>query len=214
MKTPQAKLTLFGFEPFGPYKTNPAAELAGKLDGSVLTTLDGTRLNVVGVQLPIDFGAFKSIIEETVRREKPDMAFGLGMGFEDGGPALELRARQYPNYGTDIPDKNGVFGPSDAHDGIEGDLFVPYVHRASDIVKSSGSNIRLSTNAGQHMCEATLRTLLRLGRELNFVSGFLHLPHTPEQLEDSKKLTPHEFSMPLDKQERMVRGFFSNANVF
>src|SRR5262249_31987042 len=68
--------------------------------------------------------------------------------------------------------------------------------------------VQVSYDAGAHMCETILRDLIVMSKEgTQFTPGFLHVPHTPDQLAASEHFALHKHSMPLDEQLRAVRSY-------
>ncbi len=199
------KLLLTGFEAFGPYTKNVAAELVDRLHGQIIEISDGTRIEIVGQRLPINFSDFRGVLSEAIETHKPKVAVGLGMDFKDNPQlALELVAHKSPQYGTGIKDTEGKVGPNDDLDELDAEIRLPNEEKVKlAIAQIAGINV--FEDAGRHMCETILRDLIRMSEDgQKFQPAFIHVPHTEEQLPESKKLDEHVNSMPIEHQEAVL----------
>ena len=202
------KLLLAGFEAWGPYNSNPAADLAKDLDGEQFADIE-----VHGVTLPIDFATFRGALVDAVNRVHPDIAYGIGMDFKDA-PALnvEVDARQLARYG-DFQDAHGETGGEVFLDDIHSTLRVPHFDELRQLIGRLDLPIHLSFEAGEHMCETVLRDLIRTGSRRGFYPGFIHVPHTPDQLADSARFETHAHSMSIEQQRDLVQRYFSELGA-
>jgi pyrrolidone-carboxylate peptidase len=201
------KVLLAGFEKFGPYRYNVAERIISDFDNEVISVAKSTRLRVVGVRLPINFGTFRQTLDRAVKEVKPQITFGIGMDFKDlDALSFELTAHRVPKYGVEIKDTEGVVGSNDQLDTLPELIEIPHREEMTKAV-ANVIGIEPSENAGRHMCETVLRDLIRLSEDgENFQPGFIHVPHTPDLIANSEKLDKHEKSMPLKQQEEIVRG--------
>lgn len=201
----ESKVLLAGFEPFGPYRNNVAEQLVDSLGGKVIEINDLTRIQIIGLKLPIHFGTFREVLENAIKEIQPIVAIGLGMDFKDlKHLSLELLAHSEPQYGTDIKDTEGKVGPIGSLDELPRVIRVPNESQITRTV-SEVTGIEVSENAGGHMCETVLRDLIRLSEDgAQFQPAFIHLPHTPDLLADSRLLSAHTNSMPLEQQREIV----------
>lgn len=209
------KILLAGFEQFGPYSYNVAESLVDELNGEVIDISNDIRLHIMGIKLPINFDTFREVLAESTQRIKPSIAVGLGMDFKDlDNLALELSANSKPQYGTDIKDEKGQTGDNKALDELTGIIRVPNESKIKQAI-SQIDGIKISENAGRHMCETILRDLIRLsdGGKI-FQPAFIHLPHTPDLLAESANLDVHTHSMPLEQQREIVRTVVRNIGMF
>jgi len=200
----EKRLLIAGFETWGPYTSNPAAEIAKELHDSEIK-----EMKIHGIQLPIDFASFRSTLSEKIAEIKPTIVYGIGMDFKDVDVMnVELEARQIARYG-EFSDSKGNQGGVVVLDDSFGKLTVPNKNHLERIIASTRLPVKLSMNAGQHMCETVLRDLIRTSENgRRFMPGFIHVPHTPDQLPDSLRFAEHKYSMPLKKQIEVVRNFF------
>lgn len=200
------RLLLTGFEPFGPYSKNVAAELVDRLDGQILEISDGIRVQIVGLRLLIRFRDFREILREAVAEHQPKVAIGLGMDFKDQPKlALELLAHRSPQYGTEITDTEDQVGPNDDLDELDEKIRLPNEEKIK-LAIAQIAGIDTSENAGRHMCETILRDLIRNSENgQQFQPAFIHVPHTADQLEESKALDEHTQHMPIEEQEAVLK---------
>ncbi len=219
----QSKILLAGFEPFGPYKTNVAQEVAAGLSGEKIIIRNSTtdsineiiRLKIVSIDIPIDFGRFRQVIQDAIREIRPKIAVGLGMDFEDTKRInIELAANQRPNYGDEIKDQTGNTGNNTLLDEIDGEIRIPNEAEIRSII-SETRGVGISESAGGHMCETVLRDLIRESDKGKIYQPlFMHLPHTPEQLEQSEKLKFHRNSIDIEGQIEIVRNVIKKIAIF
>ena len=200
------KALIAGFEPFGPYSKNVAAEIVDALDGEIIHIQDGVAIEIVGIKLPINFQRFRQTLKAALEDHNPQLAIGLGMDFKDStNLAFETQAHTVPNYGTGIKDQEGNVGPNLPLDENPDTLEIPHLEKIRDRIQSI-DGIELSTEAGRHMCESILRDLIRRSQNAQkFQPAFIHLPHTPELLAESQELETHEESRPLLEQVAIVK---------
>ena len=209
------RVLLAGFEPFGPYSYNVAEQLVDELDGEVIEVSEDTRIQIIGLKLPLNFRTFREILAEAIRDTRPEIAVGLGMDFKNlDHLSLEIEAHQEPNYGSDIQDTEGNIGPDGYLDELPKVIRVPNEAQITRAI-AEVSGIELSENAGKHMCETTLRDLIRQSENgSKFQPAFIHLPHTPDLLPDSAKLNAHTQSMPLEQQREIIKAVIRNIGAF
>jgi len=63
-----------GFEPFGGRATNPAGELAFRLDGQ---RVSGRAVH--GFVLPVEFETCARILRDKIQRDEPELVISLGL---------------------------------------------------------------------------------------------------------------------------------------
>ena len=185
-----------GFEPFGCASTNPSARAVAALDGR---TIDGRR--VVGVVLPVVFGAAPRMLLRSIRRVRPELVICIG---EAGGRAdLSLErvainvddARIADNAGAQPIDRPVVSrGPVGYWSTLPIKAIVDALH-AEQIAAS------VSQTAGTFVCNHLFYALMHALRDVRGVrGGFVHTPYLPEQV-TAKPGTP---SMDLETIARAL----------
>jgi pyrrolidone-carboxylate peptidase len=196
-------ILVVGLKPFGPYKTNLSEKIITKLDGRVLN-INNMRFQICGKIIPINFKEFREKIEDAVKKVKPVVAVGTGMDFKDlSHLSFELEAHKKPNYGL-LTDSLGNTCPDNDLDSLSDILRIP---NSKDIIPiiNEINGIEISENAGRWICETIFRDLIRLSDNgKKFQPSFVHVPHTKELLNISKKLEEHRKWMDLDKQEDVL----------
>lgn len=211
----ESKVLITGFEPFGPYRYNVSEQLVEALDGEIIDLRQDTRLQIISVSLPINFGTFRKILEEAIQSIRPKIALGLGMDFKDHDHlSLELIAHSTPDYGDDIQDTEDNIGPNGSLDTLSETIRIPNEEHIKSAI-SAINGIQVSEEAGRHMCETVLRDLIRIsGSGKKFQPGFIHLPHTDDLLQDSEHLDKHVESMPIGQQIEIVRKVIKSIGTF
>lgn len=196
-------ILLTGFDKFGPYDRNPAAEIAEALDGQ---TIGGYSIR--GIRLPINFRTFREELHDHLTEINPSIALGLGMDFKDVPHlSVEMEARPIARYGT-FQDEEGSSAGTVTLDSNPAVLIIPNREQLEHAIQAMSPYFIASTNAGGHMCETVLRDLITLSEGgKQFLPGFVHVPHLEEQLEQSAALDPHVHSMPFDEQLRRVQQY-------
>ncbi|PIR76548.1 MAG: hypothetical protein COU32_01405 [Candidatus Magasanikbacteria bacterium CG10_big_fil_rev_8_21_14_0_10_42_10] len=199
-------LLLTAFEPFGPYTKNVSKKLVQKLQGTMLKNDTSNEINIVGVVLPIEFHRFRKVLQHEVEKYSPHIVVGLGMDFKDQSSlSFELLAHRTPSYGTTISDNKGIFGQNKKLDTLAEELRLPNEHQLTNIITKI-DGIELSEHAGGFMCETVFRDLIRLSENgTKFQPIFIHVPHTKNLLQESKKLEEHTHYESIEKQEMILK---------
>jgi pyroglutamyl-peptidase len=163
---------LTGFEPFGARRpANPSWEGIKELDGKVL---HGRRL--VCREMKVDWGAPYLHLSEWVDELHPAAVISFGQGGSTEF-AIETLAR---NQRGNIPDNRGQLPPSPKVFADGPDEYQATID-AESLVKALGDNagpVRISTNAGQYLCEEALYTLEYLKAQ-NRITGDVLFCHVP-----------------------------------
>jgi pyroglutamyl-peptidase len=191
------KVLLTGFEPFGDWVDNPSARIAAALDGRQIGVA-----RVVGAVLPVVWAAAGPRLQELLEREEPDLLLSLGLG---GGSALAVE-----RVALNVDDS---LTPDNAGEVIEDrpiDPSGPAAYFATLPVKAIVGRLReegipavLSNSAGTFLCNHVMYCGLHLaaaaGRPI--MSGFIHLPPTPEMAATARQPVP---SLGLELQTRGI----------
>jgi pyroglutamyl-peptidase len=171
------RLLLSGFEPFGGEPVNPAERLVRALARG---SAPDARVRLAVVVLPVDRTRFRAQFDRAVSRYRPDALIAVGQA--TGRPAvdLETRARNRLDYRGER-DNGGHAAEDEAL--AEG---APELLRASlplgalqrDLLRQ-GLPVRVSRDAGRHLCNALLYHVLL--RHPSLPAGFVHVPLLPAQ---------------------------------
>lgn len=163
-------ILLTGFEPFGPGKpANPSWEGIRQLDGQ---EWHGYRL--AAREMKVEWGVPLPTLKRLIDELHPVAIFSFGQG---GGFTIETLAQNkrgaYPDNACQLPTETSI-----APDG-------PAEYRATIDAKaltrefqSRDRRVRLSTEAGDYLCEETLYSLehLKAGGKTPLTVAFCHVP--------------------------------------
>lgn len=170
-KQPDLPVTLLtGFEPFGQGKPpNPSWEGIKRLDGQ---ERNGFRL--VARELKVEWGAPLAELDKLIAKHRPAAVFSFGQG---GDYAIETLAQnkrgaiadnagKLPPEPTIVPD-----GPAEYQASVD-------ANGLAEKLKSRGRPVRISTEAGDYLCEEALYALEHLKAESNRPLSvvFCHVP--------------------------------------
>jgi pyroglutamyl-peptidase len=173
------KVLVTGFEPYGGRGRNPAAEIAGALDGS---TIAGHT--VIGRTLPVAFRGLAERLEGLVDEMKPRVVIALGLWPGESLIRLERFGLNLADF--EIADNEGLrlndaLIEANGATALRASLPLRAIERA---LLENGIPVRLSSTAGNYLCNVTLYQLMRIleSRSLRILGGFIHIPYIPEQV--------------------------------
>ena len=191
---------LTGFEPFGEYKINPSQQVVERLDGE---TVGGAR--VVGLTLPVAFGADTERVFAAVADHHPVLVLSLGL--YAGAACLEVE-----RFAVNLRAEAGT----DAQVPIIADGFAALfatvdAEKIAGAVRRAGVPARAHGYAGSYLCNHILYQTLHYARLWRLLAraGFIHLPLSSEQVLAENKL--HLPSLPLDMMVAGVRAAIEAA---
>ncbi|MFN9717140.1 MAG: nuclear transport factor 2 family protein [Planctomycetota bacterium] len=170
--TQKPVILLTGFEPFGQKRLpNPSWEGIRELDGREIA---GHR--IVAMQMPVIWSEPRRLIQQQIEQFHPVAVMSFGQGAPDSF-AIESKA---VNSRAEIPDNAGNTPPEPliTPDGPQQfDSSFP-CSQMKDLLSSQGYPIRVSTAAGQYLCEETLYSLeyLRSKKHPHLTVSFCHVP--------------------------------------
>jgi pyroglutamyl-peptidase len=177
-------ILLTGYEPFGPGKpANPSWEGIKKLDGQ---ERNGYRL--VARELPVVWGAPLPALKKLIEEFRPAAIFSFGQG---GGYTIETLAQNkrgaFPDNAGELPEQPMIVpdGPAEYQTTID-------AKGLAERLKSRGQTVRISTEAGNYLCEEALYTLehLKANAKQPLAVAFCHVP--PLQANDGQGPTTPE----------------------
>ena len=163
-------ILLTGYEPFGPGKpANPSWEGIKKLDGQ---ERNGYRL--VACELPVVWGAPLPALEKLIDELHPAAIFSFGQG---GGYTIETLAQNkrgaFPDNAGKLPRQPMIVpdGPAEYPATIDAEGLAKRL-------KSRGQTVRISTEAGNYLCEEGLYSLehLKANARQPLTVAFCHVP--------------------------------------
>ena len=171
-------MLLTGFEGYGGRATNPAREVALRLDG---TTVAGTVIH--GRTLPVNYAEISSRIAGLIDELRPPVVIGLGLW--PGEPMLRIERIAANIADFRIADNAGLIAKAPlAEGGPAAFLSTLPIEAIRDRLLEAGIPARLSGTAGQFLCNALMYHALCLCAERAPppCCGFIHLPYLPEQV--------------------------------
>lgn len=165
-------ILLTGFQPFGPGRpANPSWEGIKELDGKLL---HGRR--VVCREMKVEWGGPQSQLSLWIDELHPVAVFSFGQGGATGF-AVETLAR---NRRAPIPDNRDQLPPAPTivADGPKEYRATIGVEALVKALADDTAPVRVSTDAGQYLCEETLYTLEHLKAQRQFPGDviFCHVP--------------------------------------
>jgi len=169
-------MLIVGFAGYAGRGINPAAEIANALDGKRI----GGR-TTVGAVLPVDYAGLQARLEELVERHSPSAVICLGLW--PGEPVIRLERLGVNVNDFEIPDNEGhiAAGPIDPS-GPAARLSSLPLDDIQHRLLEAGIPVRMSSSAGNFLCNATLYTVLGITEAKSIKGGFIHLPYLPAQV--------------------------------
>jgi pyroglutamyl-peptidase len=169
-------MLIVGFAGYAGRGINPAAEIADALDGERI----GGRA-VVGTVLPVDYAGLRGRLEDLVERHSPKVVICLGLW--PGEPVIRLERLGANVNDFEIPDNEGriASGPIEPS-GPAARLSNLPLEDIQHRLLEAGIPARLSSSAGNFLCNATLYSVLGIAEARSIRGGFIHLPYLPAQV--------------------------------
>ncbi len=193
-------ILLTGFEPFGEFKTNPSQQIAERLDGEVIA---GAR--VVGLTLPVVFGADTAGAFAAIAEHRP--ALVLSLGLNAGASCLEVE-----RFGVNLKAEAGAAGQMPIiADGFAALFVTINAEEVAGAMRRAGGPARAHGYAGAFLCNHILYQTLHYAQQwsLSYRAGFVHLPLSSEQaIEEGRGHSP---SLPLEMMIVGVRAALEAA---
>jgi len=185
------KILWTGFEPFGGQTVNPSWEAVRRLPDLLLGAC------ILKVLLPVEFVQAGEVLLRAVDRCKPDAVCCAGQA--GGRDAVTPEARAVNRMQGRIPDNAG-FSPTGEPiepGGPEYRYATLSAEAIASVIASRAIPARVSTDAGEYVCNDTMyRLLAALEKTQGVKGGFLHLPYENGQV---LGMEPPVFSLPLTK---------------
>jgi pyroglutamyl-peptidase len=173
------KVLVTGFELYGGWARNPAAEIARGLDGGAIA-----GHQVIGRTLPVAYVGLAERLEALVDELRPVVVIALGLA--PGEPLIRLERFGLNLADFEIADNEGLrlddaVIAANGATALRASLPLRAIERA---LLENGIPARLSSTAGSYLCNAALYHLMRIleNRSPPSLGGFIHLPYIPEQV--------------------------------
>jgi pyroglutamyl-peptidase len=169
-------ILLTGFEPFGGYKDNPSADVAGALDGRAVGG-DTVRSAI----LPVHHASAAPAVARLVDDVAPSAIVHLGLAGGRARLALERVAVNVMDF--EIADNAGyrATGEPCVPGGPAAYFSTLPLEAMLEALTAEGVPAYLSSTAGTYLCNQTLYTTRHLleSRGARTPAGFIHLPLSP-----------------------------------
>lgn len=185
------KILVTGFDPFGGEKVNPAYEAVKLLPDQI------HGAEIVKLEIPTVFSKCGPVVEEGIRRCRPDVVLNIGQAGGRASVTVEKVAINFAD--ARIADNHGE-QPVDEPLQADGDA----AYFATIPVKAMMQNVRehglpcsISYTAGTYVCNAVMYNVLYMcaKRYPGIRAGFIHVPYDSSQVIDKAAGTP---SMTLE----------------
>jgi pyroglutamyl-peptidase len=169
-------MLIVGFAAYAGRGINPAAEIAKALNGE---RIGGS--SIAGAVLPVDYAGLQRRLEQLVERHSPRVVICLGLW--PGEPVIRLERLGVNVNDFEIPDNKGriASGPIESS-GPAARLSSLPLEDIHHRLLAAGIPARLSSSAGNFLCNATLYTVLGIAEARSMRGGFIHLPYLPAQV--------------------------------
>jgi pyroglutamyl-peptidase len=168
---------LSGFEPFDNDTINPSWEAVRQLDGEIVA---GAR--VIALQLPCVFAKSLRVLEQAIKKHRPDVVIAVGQA---GGRAAITPERVAINLKDARIGDNAGKQPTDAaiHKGGPAAYFSTLPVKAiAAALAQAGLPASVSHTAGTFVCNHVFYGLMALQPVYGVARcGFIHIPFLPAQ---------------------------------
>lgn len=180
------KVLMTGFNPFDGESLNPSWEVVKNLPEET------NGIYLIKRELPTEFLRAQKILEEEILKNKPEIVLSVGQARGRGGIHLEKVAINLME--ARIPDNTG-FQPKNVEIEKEGPTAfftnLP-IEKFKSKLEKRNIPAHISYTAGTYVCNTVFYKARFLAEEkdLDFKSGFIHMPFLPEQVIGKKENTP------------------------
>ncbi len=169
-------ILLTGFEAFGAEARNPSAQIVGRLGGTRIGGAD-----VIGVVLPVVYGASADALLAAMEAHRPDAVVALGVAIGRREVTPERVAINLDD--TSTPDNAGAIHLERpiVEDGPVGLLSTLPVRAIADAIEAAGIGASISGTAGAFVCNHVFYRLMAATAGTGIHAGFIHVPGLPGQ---------------------------------
>ena len=193
------RLLITGFPLFAGRPVNPMQQLLAAIDHGQLRVPAGALVRTA--LLPVEYERIGPVFDSQIAEFQPDLVLAFGVGHREELLHLEQLAMNWS--GAAIPDNAGVIRngePILASGPAYLQTSLPFAQIAQSLAQA-GISVRLSTNAGQFLCNQLLfHGLWRAGDQPRYRMGFVHV----RPLDDSGGELPVPWSTFQHAIERLL----------
>lgn len=185
-----------GFEPFGPFETNPSALVAEAVASD----------DVTSVVLPVVFDGLAERITDLIEKHRPDVVLSLGLSA--GQHHLDVERVGINLVDASLPDNAGATRVDDVIvEGAPAAFFSTLPVKAiAEAMRATGVDVALSTSAGTYGCNLVLYAALefasRMPERTRPRCGFIHLPTADEVSLDAQIAAVRAALAAVDDEEQ------------
>ncbi len=178
IKRRKISVLITGFEPFGRFRTNPSEVLVKQYQASKLKDIDGAKINLTKLILPVNYDVFK-VLEKKIGARRFDLILHFGVASFAKCTRLERRARNLLDIA--IPNKRGFTIKKTKkilHKGPRYLYSTVSMKAIAKELKTRHKTFVISNNAGSYICNLLLYwSLLKNKKQGNrALVGFVHIP--------------------------------------
>lgn len=189
----QPKILVAGYGAWAKAERNPAAQVA-----TILGQRRWKSCEVIGHVMPVDSAALARNISTLLEAHRPAAWIGLGIS-QAAIVQTEMVGINWRDF--DVPDASGAqirLKPIDPDGPVGYNATLPNAAMV-EAMKEAGIPAALSFGAGTHLCNQMLYTAARLIAQqgLPTLSGFIHIPQSPENVASIDRRQPRMASMSL-----------------
>lgn len=190
------RVLLTGYEPFGGEPVNPSARLATELAAAP----PPRGLELAAAVLPVDSRRFRAAVGAAIAAHGPALVVAVGQATGRARVELEALAHNALDYRGESDNGGHAARGEPLEAGGPGRLHVrlPLAALAAELA-GRGLPVRVSLDAGRHLCNALLYELLL--RHAERPALFVHVPLLPEQ---AARRAQGEASLPLEVSRRCL----------
>lgn len=173
-----------GFDPFGGETNNPSFEAVKQLPDEI----NGVR--IIKKEIPTVFFKSKEVLLKLIEEYKPVAVVNVGQA--GGRESISLEKFAYNLMDASIPDNAGN-QPKGEKVSLSGPEIIETLLDIEKIKRELVSNdisCSISESAGRYVCNYVMYSMLLEAKNYNYVSGFVHVPYSKEQVMNKKEGTP------------------------
>jgi pyroglutamyl-peptidase len=183
------KILITGFEAFDGEEINPSQEILKKINDKFQS------VEIIKLVLPTSFEKAPKILEEAVRKNRPDYLISLGQAGGREGISLERVAINLADARICDNDGNRPIDEIIKKDGENAYFSTLPIKYMEEKIKEAGISCHISNTAGTFVCNKVMYQGLYLTKDFpNMSAGFIHLPYLPSQVKGKENTA----SMSLD----------------
>jgi pyroglutamyl-peptidase len=167
-----------GFAPYAGRGSNPAADIAHALDGSIIANVP-----VVGRLLPVALEEIAVKAESLLDELQPSIVINVGLWPGEAMVRIERVALNLADF--EIPDNRGLVANDEplSANGPTAKFATLPIRKIEVAILEAGIPSRISNSAGSFLCNACFYNFLSAAeKKPGTLCGFFHVPYLPQQV--------------------------------